>query len=471
MRYHFALKHVPGKLMYTADTLSRAPTSVPDKDCEVLQDDAELFAAQVIAHLPASKARMDVYRLSQTSDPVTSTVIKYCHFGWPEKHSLQSELRIYWSLRRELTVIDGLLFLGKHLVIPQALQEETMQSLHQGHQGIQRCQLRVVSSVWWPGISKDLESFVKQCLVCTKRSVPHKEPMIPSELPKYPWQKVGTDLKGATFLLVVDYFSRYVETTKLVSATSSAIITALKSIFARFGVPEIVVSDNGPQFVSMEMKEFSELYRFQHITSSPYYPQSNGQAERAVQTVKRLLSSGDDPYLTMLCYRATPLPWCGLSPAQLLMGRLIRTNLPQISEHLVPKWDFLDTFRGKHQRYKDKQKCNYDLSHRVQSRSEIPIGTEVWVSSGSHDRLRGKVTSSANTPRSYLVETSSGEVRRTQGHLVPVQEEIDAGQKSTVVGQEEPAVNGRSIGPTPSSPIASRTRVKTGVSIRPPQRL
>ena len=190
-----------------------------------------------------------------------------------------------------------------------------------------------------------------------------------------------------------------------------------------------------------------------------------------MQTVKRLLSSGDDPYLTMLCYRATPLSWCGLSPAQLLMGRMIRTNLPQISEHLVPKWDYLDTFRGKHEQYKDKQNCNYDVSHRVQSRSEIPIGTEVWVSSGGNDRLRGKVTSSADTPRSHIVETPSGEVRRTRGHLDPVPEEIHVGQKPTVVGQEEPAVDGRSNYPTPSSPIASRTRLKTGVSICPPQRL
>ena len=73
---------------------------------------------------------MDVYRLSQTNDPVTSAVIKYCRFGWPEKHRIQSELRVYWSLRG---VYDGLLFFGKRLVIPQALQEETMQSLHQGH--------------------------------------------------------------------------------------------------------------------------------------------------------------------------------------------------------------------------------------------------------------------------------------------------------------------------------------------------
>ena len=101
---------------------------------------------------------------------------------------------------------------------------------------------------------------------------------------------------------------------------------------------------------------------------------------------------------------------------------------------VILKWDFLDTFQGKHQQYKDKQKCNYDVSHRVQSRSEIPIGMEVWVSSGGNDHLRGKVTSSVNTPRSYIVETPSGEVRRTRGHLVPVPEKIRVGQKSTVVG-------------------------------------
>ena len=144
------------------------------------------------------------------------------------------------------------------------------------------------------------------------------------------------------------------------------------------------------------------------------------------------------------------------------MGRMNRTNLPQISEHLVPEWDFLETFQGKHQQYKDKQK---------RKRSEIPIGTEVWVSSGGNDRLRGKVASSADTPRSYIVETPSGEVRRTRGHLVPVPKEIHVGQKPTLVDQEEPAVDGRSNYPTPSSPIASRTRLKTGVSICPPQRL
>ena len=171
----------------------------------------------------------------------------------------------------------------------------------------------------------------------------------------------------------------------------------------------------------------------------------------------------------MLCYRATPLSWCGLSPAQLLMKRLIRTNIPPISKHLVPKWDFLGTFRERHQLYKVKMKCTYGESQRVQTRSEIPIGTDVCVSSGGNNHIRGKVTSSANTPRSYIVEAPSGEVRRTWEHLVPVPEETHVGQKSTVVSQEEPAVDKRSNYSTPSSPIASRTRLKTGVSILPPQ--
>lgn len=102
---------------------------------------------------------------------------------------------------------------------------------------------------------------------------------------------------------------------------------------------------------------------------------------------------------------------------------------------------------------------------------DLRIGTEVWVSSGGNDHLRGKVTSPADTPSSYIVETPSGEVRRTRGHLVPVPEEIHVGQKSTVVGQEEPAVDGRSNYSTPSSPIASCTRLNMGVSILPPQRL
>ena len=111
----------------------------------------------------------------------------------------------------------------------------------------------------------------------------------------------------------------------------------MKSIFCRYGIPELLISDNRPQYAANKFKEFALKYNFQHITSSLHFPQSNGLAERTVQTLKQLLSKSDDPFLALLVYRATPLPWCGYNPAQLLMGRNVRRNIPQSTEHLIPR--------------------------------------------------------------------------------------------------------------------------------------
>ena len=175
--------------------------------------------------------------------------------------------------------------------------------------------------MWWPGVSREIEEYVSKCPECTKNRPQHREPLIPSPLSNHPWEKVGADLfqlNGATYLLVVDYFSRFPEAVKLMSTTSKSIINALKSIFSRHGIPAVLISDNGPQFDSTAMKAFASEYSFTHTTSSPHYPQSNGQFERTVKTVKQLLNQSTD--MAMLSYRSTPLPWCGFSPAELLMG-------------------------------------------------------------------------------------------------------------------------------------------------------
>ena len=110
------------------------------------------------------------------------------------------------------------------------------------------------------------------------------------------------------------------------------------------------MSNNGQQYGSQEFADFATSYAFVHTTSSPYFQQSNGHVERAVQTVKNLLKDAGDPYLALLAYRSTPLPWCGLSPAELLMGRQIQSNLPQLTETLTPKWLFLKEFRAADER-------------------------------------------------------------------------------------------------------------------------
>ena len=157
----------------------------------------------------------------------------------------------YWRVRGSLTLHSDLLLYGDRIVIPAALQQETLHKIHEGHQGIERCRERVKGSVWWPGVSNDTKQVVQQCPVCTKEATLRKEPLMTMPLPTYPWQVVSSDLferKGSRFLLVVDSFSRYPEVIQMTSTTSAAIISAMKSVFSRHGIPETVRSDNGPQY-------------------------------------------------------------------------------------------------------------------------------------------------------------------------------------------------------------------------------
>jgi len=157
------------------------------------------------------------------------------------------------------------------------------------------------------------------------------------------------------YLVVVDYFSCFPEVIQLRSTTSQSIINSLKALFARHGIPETLRTDKGSQFGSQEFTEFSSDYQFTHITSSTHFPSSNGQAERTVQTVERLKKDADDRFAVLLSYRVTPLPWCSLSPAELLIGRKLRSCLPQTIESLTPKWSYLQEFRDANEKFKDGQ--------------------------------------------------------------------------------------------------------------------
>ena len=166
-----------------------------------------------------------------------------------------ADLKPYWLARGDLTIGENLLLYGGRVVVPKQLQDETVCKLHQGHQGIQHCRLRAQSAVWWPGISKQLNDFVSQCPECSRDAPPQKEPLITSILPDYPWQRIAMDLfelDGAMYLVIIDYFSRFPEVIKLKLTTSCSIIDALKTLFTHYGIPEVVRSDNGPQYSSAE---------------------------------------------------------------------------------------------------------------------------------------------------------------------------------------------------------------------------
>ena len=127
---------------------------------------------------------------------------------------MKPKIEPYWPVRGQLTVEEDLLHCGGRIIVRVLLQAETLHKLHDGHQGIQRCQLRAQSSIWWPGISQQIADFVNHCSECCRDTRPQREPLLTFTLPDYPWQKAATDLfdlKGATYLVVVDYFSRYPE--------------------------------------------------------------------------------------------------------------------------------------------------------------------------------------------------------------------------------------------------------------------
>jgi len=226
-------------------------------------------------------------------------------------------------------------------VIPSSLCQDILARLHTGHQGIAKCRKRASQSVWLPGLCKQLEHLVSTCVVeCCRHKQQNAEPLQPAVFPQLPWQKVASDLfvwKNSHYLLVIDYFSRFIEISKLSSETTGSVIKHMSSIFSRYGIPQQVVFDNGLQYSSREFSKFAKEYGFEHSTSSPQYPQANGEAERVVRTVKVLLNKSGYLYLALLTYRAIPINDTGYSPAELLMNRKLRTTLPMLPQDLKPR--------------------------------------------------------------------------------------------------------------------------------------
>jgi len=360
MRFQFTISHTPGKDMTIADALSRSPSGDPTDADDLLHQEGSAFIKVVMQNLPATEQRIAMIKEHQSQDEACQLIMTYCSSKWPDKQSLPVSVRPYLPMAAEFSVEDGLLMRGSRIVIPPPLRQELLGKIHTGHQGITKCREQARQSIWWPGMSKQLETLVRNCEECCKTQHQRAQPMMSSELPDLPWQKVGTDLfewRNDMFLLVVDYYSRYIEIAKLNRSTAEEVIARTKSIFARHGIPEIVFSDNGPQYTADAYKKFAKEYQFKHLTSSPYYPQSNGEAERAVRTVKEMLRKSKDPYLALLTYRTTPIQGGRYSPAELLMNRMLRTTIPTTRSQRLPQVPDRDAVRDRDLKTKKRQKA------------------------------------------------------------------------------------------------------------------
>lgn len=419
MRFSFTISHVPGESLLIADTLSRAPARMAEST-DTMELETGAYVKTVVDSLPTTERQLERIKQHQMEDEVCQQVVAYCQSGWPSRQELLGPVKLYYSVAEQLSVVDGLLMRGSRIVIPASLRIEMLDKIHTGHQGIAKCRERARQSVWWPGLSKQLDELVKCCAECCRLQNQRAEPLIPSALPTYPWQKVGTDLfewRKESYLLIVDYYSRYIEVAKLKRTTAEEVIIHTKSIYARHGIPEIVVSDNGPQYSSEEYRKFAHAYQFEHVTSSPLYPRSNGEAERAVQTIKSLLKKEGDPYLALLSYRATPLQ-SGFSPSELLMSRKLRTTLPITREQLTPKVPSPCIVQEKDKSCKVRQQINYDRYHAVKELPPLNPGDTVWIPDRQQE---GTITQESGT-RSFQVETPEGTYRRNRRALIQMPE-------------------------------------------------
>ena len=404
MRFHFkAVNHVPGKEMYIADALSRMQSENTNRMATVPEEEMNIYVDSVLDSLPVSDVKLMEIKEAQDEDPVCRQIKSYCLEGWPDKFRRNDALKPYWSARGALTTAHGILQKTR-VIMPSAKKLQVLDKIHEGHQGIVKCRERAKTYVWWPCLGREVQDMVENCKVCAKHRQQRAEPLMPTPFPERPWQMIGTDLfelDNLNYLIVVDYFSRYIEVAAMQKTTKShEVIRALKAIFARHGIQEEVRSDNGPQYASAELTHFAKEWGFKHTTSSPRFPQSNGAAERAVETTKSLLKKEKDPSKGLLSYRSTPLA-CGFSPSELLMGRKLRNTIPTFQTVLNPSWPDMDKLREREAGSKETQRPGNSVHIK-------DMGTT------------GTIAGAAETPRSYWVETENGTVRRNRSHVNPI---------------------------------------------------
>ena len=272
-----------------ADGRSRLPLQQKEPE-EMIVDSSEVFHASMFVPLPVTS---EAVARGTRRDSVLARVHESIVKGWSARTYGEKP---YYERRNKLTVHQGCILWGMRVVIPNKLQDRVLEELYYGHLVVLKMKALARSYVWWPNINGRLEELAKASSGCQQNhKMSTKAPLHPWEWATAPWQRIHIDYFGpfqnSMFLVVVDARSKWPEVIPVSSTTSSSTMDVLRDLFARFGIPEQIVSDNGAQFVSEEFQAFVRSNGVRHITSAPYHRATNGLAERAVQTFKQALRS------------------------------------------------------------------------------------------------------------------------------------------------------------------------------------
>ena len=307
--YDLNVTYKPGKEISMGDALSRAhlPDAVPD---------IEPVMVNMINFIAVTPTRYKQFQ-ECTADELNelhAVILK----GWPDtKQETPHAIRMYWTVRDELSVSDGVVDKGMRIVVPPSIRPDILAQIHESHLGITKCKQRAREALFSAGMTQQIER-------------------------------------------LVSYYSKLIKVDKLENLSSAATINALNCQMSRHGIAEQLRSHNGTQFASREFAFYCKDDHIDNYTSSPAFPQSNGAAEWAVQFAKRLWHKCTDKHLALLDYRTTSLENCHLSPAQICMSRRPRNKLPIARELLRPTAYDVTKVRRSLDQEKERQRHYHD---------------------------------------------------------------------------------------------------------------
>ena len=431
LRWRFDIMHMPGKGNHFADATSRHPSPTDDDDDESYTDtdilstimweeedeDCDVFEAGVIL-APVSvpeKFRAitwDVVKNATTEDSTMLELMQLITNGFPDARTQLSEpLRQYWSVRHQLSTVGGVVLISDYvdsilvnrIIIPTPLRNEVLQSLHAAHQGVTSMNARAQTSFYWPGITNDIASTRETCYHCNNIAPSHARlPPVEPCIPTTPFEAIACDYfhyLGWYYFIAADRLSGWTETQRIRVGTNDAgaqgLCKALRRLFVTFGVPIELSSDGGSEFIAAESKTFYERWGVKHRLSSAYLPSSNGRAELAVKSTKRLLMDNISPngdldndkmVRALLIQRNTPDSGCKLSPAQILFGRPLRDSLPTLSKNVMVfnNPQISDKWRDAWQMKEDALKTRYvktleNLQEHTRNLPPLAVGDRVMI--------------------------------------------------------------------------------------------
>ena len=421
MSYSYKVIYTPGNKLVLADALSRSPNM---NGGEVMEMVEPLGVSERLDELPIAHGRLNRIKASTLEDEAGRLVLEFITNGWPNSRDVPQVVKNVYTFRDYLTQVDGVIFFMSRVFVPELERERVLRDIHTGHQGENKCIRRASDVVWWPGMTKDIKNMVSCCAMCEKYRHKSREPLICTPLPERPWWRLAMDLfemNHKSYLIVIDYFSRFITVDELDDSTDAqTICTKVKDLFCLLGVPNTILTDNGPQFVSDKFKNLLRRWDVQHVTSSPRNPQSNGEVERAVRTVKGLMHKNVDIQAALAMYRDTPLA-NGYSPSQLLNGRSMN-SMGILSEQKID----VKRLRKFEDDQRHKQATWYNSRHAARPRSPIGIQQQVVI------REKGKSPTPATVigtrGREIVAVGSSGNLLRRNRAIVsrsPIEKDLE----------------------------------------------